>query len=67
MSRVNFLQLPTTDRAPDELTEFEVLVKKLNLKPSELAKSPELIAWIRRNYRQKYVPERLLENLSLSV
>ena len=67
MSRVNFLQLPTTDRTLGEPTEFEALVKKLNLKPAELTKSPELVSWVRRNYRQKYVPERLLEKLSLSV
>ena len=42
-------------------SEFERVVFRLNLKPSEYAGSNELRAWAEKNKDVRYVPERLLK------
>lgn len=48
-------------------TEFDMLVKKLRLRPDVYLESALLKEWILTNYEQRYVPELLLEKMGLTV
>ena len=47
-------------------SEFERLVRRLRLSPEKYGGSPELRAWVEKNWRQKFVPEKLLRAFHLS-
>ena len=50
------------------LSAFEREVERLGLTdPAQYATSPELVAWVRRNWRSRYVPESLLKKLDLDI
>lgn len=42
-------------------SEFERVTVRLNLSPDQYASSPQLHAWVEKNWRQKFVPENLLK------
>jgi hypothetical protein len=42
-------------------SEFEHVVERLKLSPDQYASSPQLRAWVEKNWRQKFVPENLLK------
>lgn len=43
-----------------QICEFDKVVEKLQLAPDQYATSPVLKTWVKRHYRQRYVPEWLL-------
>jgi len=47
--------------APSTPSDFERLVARLKLSPDQYASSPQLRTWVERNWRQKFVPEKLLK------
>ena len=53
--------------APDPPTpsEFERVATRLKLAPDEYTDSPMLRAWAEKNWRQKFVPENLLQAWNL--
>ena len=53
--------------APAIATEFEVLVKRLNLTPQAYTSSRELRAWCERNKNRIYIPEWLLQEWGITV
>ena len=52
--------------APPTPSDFEQVVARLKLSPDQYASSPQLRAWVEKNWRQKFVPERLLKAWRLS-
>ena len=53
--------------ATPTLTEFEQMVRKLELKPNEYVNSKPLREWAERHRHSKYVPESLLTTWSFGV
>jgi hypothetical protein len=51
---------------PPVPSEFEQLVKRLKLDPDQYATSAQLREWVEKNWRQKFVPEKLLRAWRLS-
>ncbi len=51
---------------PPVPSEFEQLVKRLKLDPEQYSSSPQLRDWVEKNWRQKFVPEKLLRAWHLS-
>ena len=51
---------------PPVPSEFEQLTKQLKLTPEQYASSPQLREWVEKNWRQKFVPEKLLQAWRLS-
>jgi hypothetical protein len=51
---------------PPVPSEFEQVVKRLKLDPEQYASSAQLRDWVEKNWRQKFVPERLLRIWRLS-
>jgi hypothetical protein len=51
---------------PPVPSEFEQVVKRLKLGPEQYASSPQLREWVEKNWRQKFVPEKLLRAWHLS-
>ena len=47
--------------SPPMPSDFERIVARLKLSPNHYASSPELREWVERNWRQKFVPEKLLK------
>ena len=52
--------------SPPVPSEFEQLVKKLKLDPEQYSSSAQLREWVEKNWRQKFVPEKLLRAWRLS-
>lgn len=48
-------------------SQFDKLVRQLELQPSEFDHDPTLVAWVRKNCHKRYVPEWLLDELGLTV
>lgn len=46
--------------------EFERVATRLKLAPDQYQTSPQLREWVEKNWRQKFVPERLLQVWRLS-
>ena len=46
-------------------TEFEQIAARLQLKPDQYATSTKLREWVEKNWREKYVPEKLLRKWRL--
>lgn len=42
-------------------SEFEQVAARLDLTPDEYVHSPQLRAWAEKNWRVKFVPEKLLK------
>jgi hypothetical protein len=51
---------------PPGPSEFEKVVKRLKLGPEQYASSAQLREWVEKNWRQKFVPEKLLRAWHLS-
>jgi len=47
-------------------SDFERVAAHLKLSPDQYLSSPQLRAWVERNWRQKFVPEKLLKAWGLS-
>lgn len=45
-------------------SEFEQVVEDLRLSPAEYETSPQLRMWVEKNWRQKFVPEKLCNQLT---
>ena len=54
------------DSFPPVPSEFEQVVKRLKLNPEQYASSLQLREWVEKNWRQKFVPEKLLRAWRLS-
>jgi len=52
---------------PCPVTEFELQVEELGLRPGEYQASPQLRSWCRRNANSRYVPENLLRLWGIRV
>lgn len=46
---------------PSGPSEFERIAARLKLSPEHYENSMQLRTWVEKNWRQKFVPERLLE------
>ena len=46
---------------PATPSDFERVAARLKLSPDQYASSPQLRAWVEKNWRQKFVPENLLK------
>ena len=53
--------------APYQLSEFELQVEELGLRPDQYQASPELRRWCQRNVNTHYVPEYLLKSWGIRV
>jgi len=47
-------------------SDFERIAARLKLSPDQYLSSTKLRAWVERNWRQKFVPEKLLKAWGLS-
>jgi len=47
-------------------SDFERVAAHLKLSPDQYLSSPQLCVWVERNWRQKFVPEKLLKAWGLS-
>jgi len=56
--------MPPTPATP---SEFEMVVKRLRLKPENYASSRELKEWCKRNRNRCYVPESLLQECEMGI
>lgn len=54
------------DFVPPSKSEFEQIVARLKLLPEQYSSSRELRTWAEKNWRQKFVPEKLLRVWHLS-
>ena len=64
----SFTIMPAELRGPDEPTEFDLEAARLGLtgaSEARLVANSDLLVWVRRWYRTKYVPENLLEKWGL--
>jgi hypothetical protein len=52
---------------PATPSEFEIVVKRLRLKPEKYASSWELKEWCKRNWNRRYVPEWLLKQWGMDI
>jgi hypothetical protein len=52
---------------PVSLSGWDLLLYSLNLSPAEALKNSRVREYVRRNYRQKFVPVSVLEELNLVV
>lgn len=42
-------------------SDFERVAARLKLSPEQYTSSPQLREWVEKNWRQKFVPEKLLK------
>lgn len=61
------LYLSKYKSTPDGETEFECIVRRLCLSPSEYFSSPTLKEWVRTHKDEKYVPPPLLSAWGFDV
>ncbi len=52
--------------APVEPTGFDLLLRKLGLQEQTAHKHPKVKAWVRDNYRRRFVPEDVLDALHIT-
>jgi hypothetical protein len=49
------------------ITEFELIIRELNLQPDQYITSTRVREWARRNKNSKFLPEPLLEEWGFEV
>ena len=51
---------------PVSLSGWDLLLYSLNLSPAEALRNPRVREYVNKHYRNRFVPEKILENLGFS-